>query len=76
MDHGELGGNLSANGGGAEHTLTQFARNGIDIDIFAAQLQDDGGQIFCEVWERFNGCDFVSVRRAQEGQLGARRTLG
>jgi transaldolase len=61
-DHGELGANLSANGG-AEHTLTQFARSGIDIDILAAQLQDDGAKSFVKSWNDL--MDVISSKCAE-----------
>ena len=49
-DHGEIGANLPADGSGAEDMLLQFARNGIDLDTLAAQLQDNGAKSFVKSW--------------------------
>src|SRR5262252_4844760 len=49
-EHSELGALLSADGGGCEAVLAQFARAGIDIDALAAQLQDEGAKSFVKSW--------------------------
>jgi len=49
-DHGELGDKLSENGRGAEETLVQFARSGIDIDTLGDQLQKNGAKAFVKSW--------------------------
>ena len=49
-EHGELGALLPADGGDCEAVLTQFARAGIDIDVLAAQLQDEGAKSFVKSW--------------------------
>src|SRR5499427_2434470 len=50
-EHSELGALLSADGGGCEAVLAQFARAGIDIDALAAQLQDEGAKAFVKSWD-------------------------
>jgi transaldolase len=49
-DHGEVGGSLPTDGSDGEHTLSQFADNGIDVDTLAAQLQDEGAKSFVKSW--------------------------
>ena len=49
-DHGEVGANLPADGGDGEATLAQFAKAGVDIDVLAAQLQEDGAKSFSRSW--------------------------
>jgi transaldolase len=49
-DHGEIGANLPPDGSGVEDMLLQFARNGIDFDTLAAQLQDNGAKSFVKSW--------------------------
>src|SRR5262245_38992774 len=49
-EHGELGDNLSANGGKAEDTLVHFARSGIDIDTIGDQLQEKRANAFVKSW--------------------------
>jgi len=50
-DHGDLGEMLSADGGAGEDVLARFARAGIDVDALAAQLQDEGAQLFVKSWK-------------------------
>jgi transaldolase len=54
-DHGELGASLRADSGDGERVLTEFARNGIDIDALAAQLQDEGAKSFVKSWNELMG---------------------
>ncbi len=49
-DHGELGSLLPADGGDSEEVLTRFAKDGIDVDALAAQLQDEGAKAFVKSW--------------------------
>jgi transaldolase len=46
----ELGGLIPADGGNSEAVLADFAREGIDIDALAAQLQDEGAKSFVNSW--------------------------
>jgi transaldolase len=50
-DHGELGAILPADGGDCEEVLARFAKEGIDIDALAAQLQDEGAKSFVKSWD-------------------------
>jgi transaldolase len=49
-DHGVLGGMLPADGGDCEDVLARFARDGIDVDGLARQLQDEGAKSFVNSW--------------------------
>ncbi len=40
-----------AGGGGAEQTLTAFAKAGVDHHALAAQLQAEGAQSFDRSWQ-------------------------
>ena len=42
---------MPADGGDCEEVLAQFAKRGIDVDVLAAQLQDEGLKLFLEVLE-------------------------
>src|SRR5947209_6038308 len=63
-DHGELGAGLSEDSGDTEDILSQFAKNGIDIDTLAARLQDDGAKSFVKSWN-----DLMDVIASKGGQL-------
>ena len=49
-DHGEIGPMLAADGGDCEEVLAQFSKSGIDLDVLAAQLQDEGAKSFVKSW--------------------------
>ena len=49
-DHGALGGSLPADGGDCEEVLAWFTRAGIDVDVLAGQLQDEGAKSFVNSW--------------------------
>jgi len=49
-DHGELDTVLPADGGDSEEVLGEFARAGFDVDVLAAQLQDEGAKSFVNSW--------------------------
>jgi transaldolase len=49
-DHKELGSIMRADGGDCEEVLSQFAKDGIDIDALAAQLQNEGATSFDNSW--------------------------
>jgi transaldolase len=49
-DHGELGAILPADGGDCEATLAEFAKAGIDVDVLATQLQEEGAKSFVSSW--------------------------
>jgi transaldolase len=46
----ELGSILPADGGDCEEVLSQFSRAGIDVDLLAAQLQEEGANAFVKSW--------------------------
>jgi len=50
-DHGELGDILPADGGDCEEVLAEFVKVGVDIDVLAARLQDDGAASFVKSWD-------------------------
>ena len=54
--HTELGPILPADGGDCEEVLAEFARAGIDIDVLATQLQEEGAKSFSQSWK-----DLMSV---------------
>jgi transaldolase len=55
-DHGEPGEVLPADGGDCEEVLREFAKAGVDVDVLAAQLQDEGAKAFTKSWN-----DLMSV---------------
>jgi transaldolase len=55
-DHGDVGSALPADGGNAEHELAQFARERIDVNVLANQLQEEGAKSFVKSWN-----DLMSV---------------
>ena len=54
-DHGELDTTLAPDGGDCERVLADFAKAGIDIDLFAAKLQEDGAKSFVKSWKDLMG---------------------
>jgi transaldolase len=50
-DHGTLGEMLPADGGDAEEVLARFAGVGIDVNVLASQLQDEGAKSFVNSWQ-------------------------
>jgi len=54
-DHGDLSEIMSADGGDCETVLNQFTEVGIDIDLLAAKLQDDGAKSFVGSWNELMG---------------------
>jgi transaldolase len=49
-DHGEIRDMLPPDGGDSEEVLSQFAKVGIDIEVLAATLQDEGAKSFIKSW--------------------------
>jgi len=41
---------MAADGGNCEEVLSEFARAGIDIEILAARLQEEGAMSFAKSW--------------------------
>jgi transaldolase len=54
-DHGEISEIMSADGGDCEAVLEQFAKAGIDVDVLAARLQDEGAKSFVNSWNDLMG---------------------
>jgi transaldolase len=61
-DHGELGDTLSPDGGDAEEVLTQFGKAGIDVDVLATRLQEEGASSFVKSWNEL--LEVIASRRA------------
>ncbi len=55
-DHGEIGAMLPHDGGDAEDVLARFARAGVDLNAFAAELQRDGAAAFVASWKELLAC--------------------
>src|SRR5215472_2406763 len=55
-EHGEVGDALDPDGGDCEAVLAAFAKAGIDIDGFAARLQDEGAASFVKSWKDLISC--------------------
>jgi transaldolase len=49
-EHGHLNRFMAVDGGDAEAVVAEFAREGIDVDALALELQRDGAQAFVESW--------------------------
>jgi transaldolase len=54
--HGEIGAMLAPDGGDCEEVLAAFAKAGIDIDILAKSLQDQGASSFDKSWSDLMAC--------------------
>lgn len=55
-DHGKLSEILAPDGGDCERVLDAFAEAGIDIDMLAAQLQNEGAVSFVKSWNDLMAC--------------------
>jgi transaldolase len=55
-DHGEVGEVLAADGGESERVLASFAEAGVDVDVLAARLQDEGASSFVKSWNDLMAC--------------------
>jgi transaldolase len=51
-DSDELPKIMSADGGDCEEILAQFAKRGVNVDVLAAQLQDEGMKLFLKSWNK------------------------
>ena len=63
-DHGELGSIMAADGGNCEEVIAQFAKAGINVDVLAAQLQDEGAKSFVKSWN-----DLMTVINSKSSAL-------
>jgi transaldolase len=50
-EHGVVAGTMAADGGDAETRLARFAAAGIDIDLLAKSLQQEGAAAFVKSWQ-------------------------
>jgi transaldolase len=50
-DHGSLHGVMNTNGGDADATLAKITEAGVDIDVLALKLQQDGADAFVKSWK-------------------------
>jgi transaldolase len=55
-DHGEASEILAPDGGDCERVLGAFAEAGIDIDMLAAELQNEGAVSFVKSWNDLMAC--------------------
>jgi transaldolase len=66
-EHAELGSILPPDGGDCEQQLDEFAKDGIDIDELAIQLQEEGAKAFISSWNQLLECidsKSLSIRKA------------
>ena len=49
-EHGKINATMTPDGGKSESKLAEFSKAGIDIDMLAAQLQDEGANSFVRSW--------------------------
>jgi transaldolase len=64
--HHKIGELLPTDGGDCEEVLSEFVKQGIDVDALAAQLQDEGAQSFAKSWN-----DLLSVISSRCASIGA-----
>src|SRR5580692_4258469 len=55
-EHGEVGEILSTDGSECEAVLKSFAKAGVDVDVLAARLQDEGAASFVKSWNDLMAC--------------------
>jgi transaldolase len=67
--HTELGDLLPEDGGDCEEVIAGFAEAGIDVDVLAAQLQDEGARSFVKSWTEL--MDVISSKSALLKGVGA-----
>lgn len=54
VDHGRVRGLLPRDAGDADEVIVAYAREGIDLDSLAAELQVEGAKAFSESWQNLN----------------------
>ena len=54
-ERGRLGDPMPVDGGGAEQTIAEIRREGVDIEALAEKLQKDGGDAFKKSWSSLIG---------------------
>ncbi len=53
--HGEVGGELSPDGGDSAEVLLNFTRSGVDLEALATRLQEEGATAFVTSWKDLLG---------------------
>jgi transaldolase len=54
-DHGELGSIMAADGGNCEEVISAFVKAGVNVDVLANQLQQEGAKSFVKSWNDLMG---------------------
>jgi transaldolase len=67
-DHGDIGAVMRADGGDCEIVLAQFNKAGIDIDVLATRLQEEGAAAFVNSWNELMGVIASKSRALQEAR--------
>jgi transaldolase len=68
-DHGELGSIMVPDGGSFNLITDKFLKAGINVDVLAAQLQEEGAKSFVKSWsELMTVIDFKSSKLKQPAQ--------
>jgi transaldolase len=68
-DHGELGTDMPADGGDCEEVLAAFVQAGVDINVLAGQLQDEGARSFVKSWNELMAVIGSKHESLQKGHL-------
>src|SRR5277367_4454458 len=63
-DHGELGSIMAADGGNCEEVVGEFTTAGINVDVLASQLQNEGAKSFVKSWN-----DLMAVINSKSSAL-------
>ncbi len=72
--HTELDPLLPADGGNCEEVLAEFAKEGIDVDALATQLQDEGAKSFVKSWNELMAV--ISSKCSALGKTGHLKAAG
>jgi transaldolase len=64
--HGEVGRELSADGGDSAEVLLEFARSGVDLEALSTRLQEEGAAAFVTSWMDLLGV--IATKTAAAGK--------
>ena len=64
--HGEVGAELSPDGGDSAEVLREFTRHGVDLEALAKRLQEEGAAAFVASWKDLLGV--IAAKTAAAGQ--------
>jgi transaldolase len=67
-DHGELGPELTTDGGDCERVLAKLRKAGVDLNALAATLQEEGAASFVASWNELLGV--IASKRASLAKAG------